>query len=161
MQLWVNKQRRIISVDRYFALVQACDDLKKRGLRFIGVVKTVTIGFCMEKLSEIELVGRYLWKGYFALDNKKKLYKLAFVWVDRGQRCFIYNTSSLKPSMPYARYRLIQVDYCPNTYPFCVDFDINQPKVDEIYYSSYSNINESNRRSQDDFQLERKLQSKD
>ena len=53
------------------------------------------------------------------------------------------------------------MDYCPNTDPFCVEFDINQPKVDEIYYSSYSNINESNRRSQDDFQLERKLQAKD
>ena len=59
----VNKQRRVFSADSYFALVQACDDLKKRGLRFIGVVKTATRGFFMVKLSEIELARRGLWKG--------------------------------------------------------------------------------------------------
>ena len=28
LQPWVNKQRRVASEGRYFALVQACDDLK-------------------------------------------------------------------------------------------------------------------------------------
>ena len=40
--------------------MQACEELKKRGLRFIGVLKTEIIGFCMEKLSEIELAHRGL-----------------------------------------------------------------------------------------------------
>ena len=62
--------------------MQACEELKKSGLRFIGVVKTAIRGLCIEKLSEIELVRRGLWRGYFHLDNKKKLDKLAFVWVD-------------------------------------------------------------------------------
>ena len=34
--------------------MKSCDDLMKRGLRFIGVVKTATRGFCMEFCSEIE-----------------------------------------------------------------------------------------------------------
>ena len=71
-QPWVNKQRCVVSADRYYALVQACDDMKKRGMKFICVVKTATRGFCMEFVSEIELAQRGLWKGYFALDNKKK-----------------------------------------------------------------------------------------
>ena len=86
LQLWLNKQRRVVSVDSYFASVKACDELKKGGLRFIGVVNIETRCFCMTKFSEIELARRCLWKGYFALDNEKKLDKFAFVWVDRDRR---------------------------------------------------------------------------
>ena len=90
---WVNKQRRVVSADRYFALVQACDDIKKCGLRSIGVEKTATRCIYTAKYLDIELARRYLWKGYFALDNNKKLDKFAFVWVDRDWRYFISNTS--------------------------------------------------------------------
>ena len=76
---WVNKQWHVFSVYSYFSLVQACEDLKKRVLRFIGVVKTATRGFCVAKISEIELAWRVLWKRWFALDNKKKLEKFDFV----------------------------------------------------------------------------------
>ena len=76
---WLNKQRRVVSSYSYFALLQACDDLNKHGLRFIGVVKTATRGFCMVKISEIELAQRRLWKEYFALDNEKKLDKFSFI----------------------------------------------------------------------------------
>ena len=105
--------------------MQACDDLNKRGLRFIGVVKTATRSFCMEKLSDIELARRGLWKGYFDIDNKKQLDKFVFVLVDIDWRYFISNTLSLTPAMPYARDRLRQVDDSPNSDPVCVEFEIN------------------------------------
>ena len=70
----------------------------------------------MPKFSDIELARRGLWRGYFYLDNEKNLDKFAFVWVDRDRRYFIYNTSSLKPGIPYARDRLRQVDYSSNSY---------------------------------------------
>ena len=92
---WVNKQWRVVSVDSYFFLFQACDETKKRGLKFIGVAKTATRGFCTKKLPEIEIARRGMWKGYFALDNKKKLDKFSLVWVDRDQMYFISNNSSL------------------------------------------------------------------
>ena len=60
---WVNNQWHVVRADIYVDSVQACDELKKRGLRFIGVVKTATRGLCMEKLSEIELARRGMWKG--------------------------------------------------------------------------------------------------
>ena len=50
---WVNNQWHVVSTEIYVDSVQACDELKKRGLRFISVVKTATRGLCMEKLSEI------------------------------------------------------------------------------------------------------------
>ena len=46
--------------------------------------------------------------------------------------------------MPYTRYRLIQVDDSTNSDPVRVEFDINQPRMTEIYYSRNSNIDESN-----------------
>ena len=158
---WVNKKRRVVSTYSYFASVQACDELKKRGLRFIGAVKTATRGFYIVTLYEIELAHRGMRKGYFDLDNEKNLDKLAFIWVDRDRRYFISNTSSLKPGMPYARDRLRQVYDSPNADPFSVEFDINQPRVSERYYSINTKIYESNRTRQDDFQLDRKLHSKD
>ena len=65
--------------------MQAYDELKKRGLRFIGVVKTATRYLCMENLSEIDLAWRGLCKGYFAINNDKKLEKFSFIWVDRDR----------------------------------------------------------------------------
>ena len=45
----------------------------------------------------------------------------------------ISNSSSLKPVIPYARDRLRQVDDSPNAYPVRVKYEINQPRVAEIF----------------------------
>ena len=58
LQPWVNKQGSVASVGSYFSLVQACDELKKRDLGFIGVVTTETRDFCVSTLLEIELAQR-------------------------------------------------------------------------------------------------------
>ena len=97
--------------------MQSCDKLNKRVLRFIGVVNTATISLCMEKLSYIEFSRWGMWKGYYALDNQKKLENFALVWVDRYQRCLISNNSSLKRGIPYGRDRLRHLDYSPNVDP--------------------------------------------
>ena len=87
--------------------------------------------------------------------------KFAFIWVDSERRYLISNTSSLKPGLPYTRDTLRQVNNSTNTDPFCVEFDINKPRVDESYYSRKLKIDDSNRTRQDNFQLERKLTTKD
>ena len=115
----------------------------------------------MAKLSEIDIVRRGLWKGYFDLDNDNKLGKTALVWVDKDRIYFISNTSSLKHGMPYERDRLRKLDDSPHAYTVRVEFDINQPRVSEIYYSINQKIDQSNRKRQDDLQLDRKLQTKD
>ena len=110
---------------------------------------------------DIELAQRDLWKGYFAPDNKKKLEIFAFIWVERDRSHFISNTLPLKPGLTYRRYRIINLDDSPNADPVFVEFEINQPRLAEIYYSINLNIDESNCMRQDDFQLERKLHTKD
>ena len=132
---WVNKQQRIFSADIYFSLVQTCDKPKKHALRFIGVVNTSSRGFCMEKLPEIYLARIGMCKGYFSTDNKKTWDKYSILWVDRNRRYFISNTSYLKPGMTYARDRIIQVDDSPNVDPVYFEFEINQTRVKERYYS--------------------------
>ena len=83
--LQVNKQQHFVTVDSIFASVQACEELKKRGLSFIGVVKTATRDLCMANLYEIDLARRGLCKGYFAINNDKKLEEFSFLWVDRDR----------------------------------------------------------------------------
>ena len=109
----------------------------------------------------VDLARRGLWKGYFALDNEKKLDKSTLVWVDKDQIYFISNTSSLRPGMPYERDKLIRFDDSPHAYTVRVEFGINQPRVSEIYYSVNQKIYESNRTIQDDLQLKRNIQTKD
>ena len=53
------------------------------------------------------------------------------------------------------------MDDSPNADPVFVSSEINQPRVSEIYYSRNLKIDESNHTRQDNFQLERKLQTKD
>ena len=79
--------------------------------------------------------------------------KFAFIWVERDRRYFISNTSPLKPGLSYTRDRLRKVDYGPNADPVCVEFEINQPRVAERYYSINPKIDESNCTRQDYFQL--------
>ena len=67
--------------------------------------------------------------------------KFAFIWVDRDLKYFIYNTSSLKPGMPYARNRFRKLYDSPNADPVRVEFEINQPRFAERYYSIYSIVN--------------------
>ena len=63
--------------------------------------------------------------------------------------------------MPYSRDRLRQLDDSPNSDLVHVEFEINQPRVTERYYSVNSRIDECNSKRKDDFQLYRKPKIKD
>ena len=120
----------------------------------------------MKKLSELELVNCGDWQGYYTYtpdkNNEYKWGKFAFIWMDHDQHYFIANHSSLRPGKPCSRERLRQVDKVTlNAPPEHVEFDIPQPKVAEHYHSANSKIDKLNRVQQDDFQLERKLGTKD
>ena len=63
-----------------------------------------------------------MWKGYFSINNKKKLDKFDLVWVDIYRRYLIYRTSSLKHDIPYARDRFRQVDNIPSADTYRSEF---------------------------------------
>jgi Transposase IS4 len=96
---------RMFCADSYFALVSAAEELRKMGLRFIGVVKNATRRFPMKALGHMELEKREDCRGLVHLDADNTPSMLAFVWMDRERRYFIASCSSLLPGVPYDRKR--------------------------------------------------------
>ena len=92
---WANNNIvRIVCGDSFFASVYVCCLMKDRNLRFIGPVKTATVGFCKEYLSKLKLQRQGQFYGLYTVDNDCKLDKFAFTWIDRNCMQFISNTSS-------------------------------------------------------------------
>ena len=157
---WHNKGDRVVCADSYFASVGAAEEMEKKGLGFIGVVKTATKRFPQAYLSTIELENRGDYRGVVSKNPNGRPIYAAFVWMDRDRRYFISSRSSLHEGAPYSRNRLRQVDQTPNAPPVHVDLNIPQPKAAEIYYSTCARIDQHNRTRQDDFELEKKLGTK-
>jgi hypothetical protein len=154
---------RIVCADSYFASVRVTEELFRNGLRFIGVVKTATRGFPKAFLSSVELANRgdFLALKRVPADNESKPALGAFVWMDRERRYFISSAGSLEDGTPYIRNRWRQVNQTPNAAPEQVTFSIKQPKIAEFYYSTCAAIDKHNRLRQDDFRIEKKVETKD
>ena len=121
-------------MDSYFASVGAAEDLKRIGLRFIGVIKTATRRYPQNSLSRIELQQRGDFKGLTSSTNDGGTL-LAFVWMDRERRNFIATGSSLVNGTPNSRTRWRQVDMTPNADAERVYLVIPQPKEAVVYYN--------------------------
>jgi hypothetical protein len=100
---------RIVCADSYFALVGALQELKRIGLRFIGVVKTATRQFPQLYLSHLEMTERGDKRGLIAKDEDGTPSMLAFCWMDHDRRYFLASASSLQPGRAYSRTRWRQV----------------------------------------------------
>jgi hypothetical protein len=151
---------RIVCADSYFASVSCADEMRRIGLKFIGVVKTATKKFPKPWLSAYEMVNRGERKGLIVKDDSGRAILMAYVWMDRDRRYFITNTSSLSEGRPYIRQRWRQVDQEPNAEPELVDLVVSQPKACEVYYSTCGLIDQHNRHRQDTLCLEKKIETK-
>jgi hypothetical protein len=102
--------RCIVCADSYFASVATALELKRLGLRFIGVVKTATKRFPLKHLSGLELRDRGGCVGLMSkrIDGQSSL--LAFVWMDRNRRYFIATGSCVQAGKTYSRNRWRQED---------------------------------------------------
>jgi hypothetical protein len=152
---------RIVCADSYFASVGTLKELKRLGLRFIGVVKTATKQFPQSYLANLEMRERGERRGVIARDENDTPYMLAFCWMDRDRRYFISSASSLQPGRAYTRHRWRQVSNQPNAAPERVELEIPQPQAAELYYDACGMIDRHNRCRQDDLMLERKLGTMD
>ena len=148
---------RIVGADSYFASVGTALELKRIGLRFIGVVKTATKRFPMKHLSGLELRDRGDCVGLVSkgVDGQPSL--LPFVWMDRNRRYFIATGSSLQAGKTYSRKRWRQEDEEEDAPPNKVELFVPQPKAAEKYYSTCGLIDQHNRHHQDTLMLERKM----
>lgn len=88
--------QRIVCVDSCFASVKTCEELLKRKLRFIGVVKTATKGFSMAYLSRVGLCRVELFekgdrKGVVRLDANGDIERVGFVWPDQPEPSMLHS----------------------------------------------------------------------
>ena len=83
----------MLCTDSYFESVQAADEMKKIGLRFIGIVKTATRIYPMSYLPKKEISSRGQWHSMVRKNADEVPDLMAVVWVDRERRYFIANTS--------------------------------------------------------------------
>jgi hypothetical protein len=153
---WSNSNR-IVCADSYFASVAAALELKRIGLKFIGVVKTATKQFPLAYLSGLELRARGDRVGVGDHDVDLQPIMMAFVFMDRDRHYFISTTSSLLPGTTTRRTRWRQDDEAPNADPTRVELEIPQPLACEIYFSACGKIDQHNRVRQDDLGLEKKF----
>jgi hypothetical protein len=153
---WIDTDR-IVCADSYFASVSTAVALKKRGLRFIGVVKTAHRAFPKSTLGSIELFNRGDRRALITTIDDVEV--LALVWLDRDRRMFVSTCKSTRHGKPYTRRRWRQVDQRPNADPEVVELTIPQPKLCETYYSTCAAIDQHNRCRQDDLQLEKKIKT--
>ena len=152
---------RIVCADSYFASVGCVRELKRLGLRFIGVVKTATREYPMTYLSSIELSSRGDMSGLVHKDDDGNVDMMSFVWMDRDRHYFISSASSLELGRPFVRRRWRQIVEDNETAPENVELTVPQPKACETYYETCGMIDRHNRSRQDDLQLERKLGTMD
>eukprot|EP00173_Palmaria_palmata_P004197 Plantae.Rhodophyta-Palmaria_palmata.ctg521.p1 GENE.Plantae.Rhodophyta-Palmaria_palmata.ctg521~~Plantae.Rhodophyta-Palmaria_palmata.ctg521.p1 ORF type:complete len:299 (+),score=20.18 Plantae.Rhodophyta-Palmaria_palmata.ctg521:501-1397(+) len=136
---------RIVVSDSYFASVTAALEMKRNGLRFIGVFKTATKQFPLTYLNSFELTTRGQSRGVVSLDSDGNPEMMAVMWMDRNRRFFIATASSLAEGEPYSRRRLRQINQEPEAFPEMVDLSILQPQVCEIYYSACGKVDAHNR----------------
>ncbi len=108
---------RIVCADSYFTLVGALRELKRIGLRFIGVVKTATWQYPQSYLAHIKMTDRGNRRGLIAKDVHGTPSMLAFCWMDQDRRYFISSASSLQPGWAYSRSRWQQVSEVLNAEP--------------------------------------------
>ena len=154
---------QLVVADSYFASVQSAIELKKHGLRFIGVVKTAVKQFPMSHLANVQLLGskgdRH---GLLSLDKETGTQLCAFVWLDRERRYFIATTSSLAEGSPVVWHQYCQIAIVEtNKEPEKQEVVIAQPKAAEEYYAANDKIDQHNRFWQDDLMMERKLRTMD
>jgi hypothetical protein len=84
---------RTVCGDLYFASVGAAKEMEKKGMGFIGVVKTATRHFPMAYLTNIEIEACGKRAGVVFRDEYGIPRLMAFVWMDRDQRYFIVSSS--------------------------------------------------------------------
>uniref|UniRef100_A0A7S1V4R2 PiggyBac transposable element-derived protein domain-containing protein n=1 Tax=Grammatophora oceanica TaxID=210454 RepID=A0A7S1V4R2_9STRA len=143
---------RIVCADSCFASVSTAQEMKRLGLRFVGVVKTATKKYPMSYLGSVELQQRDDRHALTTVDSDGTRL-LAFVWMDRDRRYFISSASSMEPGSDNVRQRWRQIDNTPNAEPERVELRIPQPKGCEIYCNTCGKLDQHNRSRQSTLRL--------
>jgi hypothetical protein len=159
--LWHHDGERVVCGDSYFASVSAVTEMKKLGLRFIGIIKTATKQFSMAYLSSREVIERGNSHALYTNNQDGEVELLAVMWVDRDRGYFVANTETMEQAEPICRVRWRQADSTTNAEPERQELTLEQPSLVKCYYDTCSSIDRHNKQRQDDLELERTVNTKD
>ena len=149
--------KRIVCADSYFACVEAAEELRTSGLRFIGVVKTAHRRFPMASLSGREPGARGDHATMAHVEEAGTPDMMTVLWVDRSRRYFVATAGSTRPGKPCERLRWRKTPAGAQR----VAVTVPQPEVTEIYYTCAAKIDQHNRCRQADLRLEHKFGTHD
>ena len=139
---------------------QCCDSHEDDGFAFHWSGQEGHQKFPMSYLSKLELVQCGDYKGLVARGTDRQPTILSFVWMDRDRHYFIASASSLDSGIPYSRNRCCQVSLELDAPPENMELTILQHKATEVYYRTFSNIDQHNQHCQDNLKTEKKLETK-
>ena len=170
---WLNKARRAVKGDSFFASVAAASALDDANMDFTGPVKQATKQFPMDYLKNFVLPdGRGSHHAVCCYDDNGDIDMIAVVWVDRERRYFVCKNGSLRPGTVIERSRwrqfepdAEQLEHVPPSLRVGnaarIDVTTAQPELVEKYYSYCALIDQHNRSRQANLKLETKLHTKD
>lgn len=152
-------KNRIVCADSYFALVQTALKLYELGFRFIGVVKTATIGYPLSYMKRLQMEHRG--DSYYMLRpgvTNTEPTLMSCVWMDRDRPYFTSSCGHMDYEEPNVRTCWRQVQPVEtNAEPERLTITTGQPNVTASYYTTCGRIDQHNRCRQDDLMLERKV----
>jgi hypothetical protein len=160
VQPWLGSGRTVCG-DSYFASVGAANVMEKRGMGFLGIIKTATRHFPMAYLTNIEMQSCGEREGVVYRDKHGVPKLMAFVWMDRDRRYFIASSSSLRKGTGYVRDRWRQVDTSPDADAERVELTVDQPEACQHYYQACGKVDQHNRHRQATLKLETKFVTHD
>jgi hypothetical protein len=100
VKAWYNSNIVIVA-DSYFALVECAEDLLRRNLKFISVIKTSHRRFPNHHLQRVDLQQHGDRFGLVAHHEDGTPKFLSLVWMDRGRRYSVTSCSSPVEGRPY------------------------------------------------------------
>lgn len=157
-----NDTGRLVVADSYFASVMSAGELKKRGWKFIGNVKTASKMFPKGFLENIVLTHRGARFVLCCIDEETgETEYVAVTWLDRNRRFFIATVCGLGEGTEISRLRYRQVDENPEADPDQVMINVNQPLCVESYYDGAGAVDQRNRLRAAELRVDKSLATKD
>lgn len=147
--------RRIVCADSAFASVKSAVELRKRGLHFLGLVKTATRSFPKQYLNSYPLAER---GAHVAVTSSVDgIPLIGCAWNDRKRKLIIGTCGTTLAGNPHQKKRL-RVSPTGETEVYYKQ--VQQPRIVELYFAGAPAVDVHNHYRQGGLALEKCLQTK-
>jgi hypothetical protein len=146
---------RIVCADSAFASVKSAVELRKRGLHFLGLVKTATRRFPKQYLDSYPLAERGAHVAVTSVADGIPL--IGCAWNDRKRKLVVGTCGTTLAGSPHQKKRL-RVSHTGETEVYYKQ--VQRPRIVELYFSGAPAVDVHNHYRQGGLALEKGLQTK-